>query len=132
MAPLMLLCDPVQQSAAHLASGDKLKLEQDRASCALVLLQAGAAAPSAPPWHIHHVNLQAQHVREAVAFYTDIIGMAEGRWQSAAQRGDFSIDPAELAVLTNAGDNRVADFGAHPPACILKTLINSGLRYLKL
>jgi catechol 2,3-dioxygenase-like lactoylglutathione lyase family enzyme len=71
----------------------------------LVLLQAGAAAPSAPPWHIHHVNLQAQHVREAVAFYTNIIGMAEGRWQSAAQRGDFSIDPAELAVLTTADDN---------------------------
>ena len=72
----------------------------------LVLLQADGAAPSAAPtWHIHHVNLQAQHVREAVAFYTDIIGMAEGRWQSAAQRGDFSIDPAELAVLTTADDN---------------------------
>jgi catechol 2,3-dioxygenase-like lactoylglutathione lyase family enzyme len=72
----------------------------------LLLLQADGAAPSAPPsWHIHHVNLQAQHVREAVAFYTDIIGMAEGRWQSAAQRGDFSIDPAELAVLTKADDN---------------------------
>jgi len=72
----------------------------------LVLLQAGAAAPpTRPAWHIHHVNLQAQHVREAVAFYTDIIGMAEGRWRSAAQRGDFSIDPAELAVLTTADDN---------------------------
>ena len=60
----------------------------------LVLLQAGGAAPStAPAWHIHHVNLQAQKVREAVAFCTDIIGMAEGRWQSAAQRGDFSIAP---------------------------------------
>jgi len=72
----------------------------------LVLLQAGGAAPPTPPaWHIHHVNLQAQKVREAVGFYTDIIGMAEGRWQSAAQRGDFSIDPAELAVLTTADDN---------------------------
>lgn len=73
----------------------------------LVLLQAGAAAPSAPPaWHIHHVNLQAQHVRETVAFYTGVIGLKEGRWRSAAKRGDFSIDPAELAVLTNADDNR--------------------------
>lgn len=72
----------------------------------LVLLQAGAAAPSAAPaWHIHHVNLQAQHVRDAVAFYTGVIGMAEGRWRAAAKRGDFSIDPAELAVLTNANDN---------------------------
>jgi catechol 2,3-dioxygenase-like lactoylglutathione lyase family enzyme len=33
----------------------------------LVLLQAGAAAPpTRPAWHIHHINLQAQHVREAV------------------------------------------------------------------
>jgi len=72
----------------------------------LLLLQAGAAAPSAPPpWHIHHVNLQAEKVREAVAFYTGVIGLKEGRWRSAAKRGDFSIDPAELAVLTNADDN---------------------------
>jgi len=72
----------------------------------LVLLQAGAAAPSAPPaWHIHHVNLQAERVRDAVAFYTGIIGLKEGRWRSAAKRGDFSIDPAELAVLTTADDN---------------------------
>jgi catechol 2,3-dioxygenase-like lactoylglutathione lyase family enzyme len=72
----------------------------------LVLLQAGGPAPSAAPaWHIHHVNLQAQKVREAVAFYTEIIGLKEGRWRAAAQRGDFSIDPAELAVLTTADDN---------------------------
>ena len=72
----------------------------------LLLLQAGAAAPSAgSPWHIHHVNLQAEKLREAVAFYTGVIGLKEGRWQSAAKRGDFSIDPAELAVLTNADDN---------------------------
>jgi catechol 2,3-dioxygenase-like lactoylglutathione lyase family enzyme len=72
----------------------------------LLLLQTGAAAPSAPPpWHIHHVNLQAEKVREVVAFYTGVIGLKEGRWRSAAKRGDFSIDPAELAVLTNADDN---------------------------
>ncbi|MBM3591777.1 MAG: VOC family protein [Alphaproteobacteria bacterium] len=72
----------------------------------LVLLQAGDAAPSTrPAWHIHHVNLQAEKVREAVAFYTGVIGLKEGRWRAAAQRGDFSIDPAQLAVLTTADDN---------------------------
>lgn len=72
----------------------------------LLLLQADGTAPSAPPpWHIHHVNLQAEKVRETVAFYTSVIGLKEGRWRSAAKRGDFSIDPAELAVLTTADDN---------------------------
>ncbi|MCA3362651.1 MAG: hypothetical protein ING08_03555 [Roseomonas sp.] len=71
----------------------------------LLLLQTDGAAPAPLPWHIHHVNLQAEKVREAVAFYTDVIGLKEGRWRAAAQRGDFSIDLAELAVLTNADDN---------------------------
>ncbi len=70
----------------------------------LLMLQAGAASDG-PTWHIHHVNLQAENVRDTVAFYTGVIGLKEGRWQSAAQRGDFSIDPAELAVLTTADDN---------------------------
>jgi catechol 2,3-dioxygenase-like lactoylglutathione lyase family enzyme len=49
----------------------------------LVLVQADGAAPSAPPaWHIHHVNLQAQHLRETVAFYTGVIGLKEGRWRA--------------------------------------------------
>ena len=77
----------------------------DPAHNLLLLLQAGAAPPTRSTWHIHHVNLQAEKVREAVAFYTGVIGLKEGRWQSAAKRGDFSIDPAELAVLTNADDN---------------------------
>ena len=71
----------------------------------LLLLQADGAVPAPQAWHIHHVNLQAEKVREAVAFYTGVIGVKEGRWRAAAQRGDFSIDPAELAVLTNADDN---------------------------
>ena len=72
----------------------------------LLLLQADGTAPSAPPpWHMHHVNLQAEKVREAVAFYTGVIGLKEGRWRAAAKCGDFSIDPAELAVLTTADDN---------------------------
>ncbi len=70
----------------------------------LVLLQAGAA-PAASAWHIHHVNLPAENLRETVAFYTGVIGLKEGRWRAAANKGDFSIDPAELAVLTTADDN---------------------------
>jgi catechol 2,3-dioxygenase-like lactoylglutathione lyase family enzyme len=56
-------------------------------------------------WHLHHVNLQAADVREATAFYVGIAGLTEGRWQAPAARGDFSIDPAELAVLTRGTDN---------------------------
>jgi catechol 2,3-dioxygenase-like lactoylglutathione lyase family enzyme len=57
-------------------------------------------------WGIHHVNLQAGDVREAVAFYAEIAGMAEGRWQAPSARGDFSIDTHELAVLPQGEFNR--------------------------
>lgn len=56
-------------------------------------------------WHLHHVNIQAADVREATAFYVEVAGLTEGRWQAPAARGDFSIDPAELAVLTRGTDN---------------------------
>jgi catechol 2,3-dioxygenase-like lactoylglutathione lyase family enzyme len=56
-------------------------------------------------WHVHHVNLPAADVREATAFYVEMAGMTEGRWQAPAARGDFSIDPSELAVLTRGTDN---------------------------
>jgi catechol 2,3-dioxygenase-like lactoylglutathione lyase family enzyme len=56
-------------------------------------------------WHIHHVNIAAADVREATAFYVEIAGLTEGRWQAPAARGDFSTDPAELAVLTRGTDN---------------------------
>lgn len=62
-------------------------------------------AASAAPWRIHHVNLPAADVREATAFYVEMAGMTEGRWQAPASRGDFSIDPAELSVLTLGTDN---------------------------
>jgi catechol 2,3-dioxygenase-like lactoylglutathione lyase family enzyme len=76
-----------------------------------------AAAPAAPlktirPWEtemgwgVHHVNLQAGDVREAVAFYTEIAGMVEGQWQAPSARGDFSIDTNELAVLPQGEFNR--------------------------
>lgn len=57
-------------------------------------------------WGIHHVNLQACDVRETVAFYVEIAGMAEGRWIAPARMGDFSIDPAELAILPTGEGNR--------------------------
>ncbi|WP_431267706.1 VOC family protein [Dankookia sp. P2] len=60
---------------------------------------------AAAAWHLHHVNLPAADVREATAFYVEMAGMTEGRWRAPAARGDFSIDPAELAVLTLGTDN---------------------------
>jgi catechol 2,3-dioxygenase-like lactoylglutathione lyase family enzyme len=57
-------------------------------------------------WGVHHVNLQAADVREAVAFYTEIVGMVEGQWQAPRARGDFSIDTNELAVLPQGEFNR--------------------------
>jgi catechol 2,3-dioxygenase-like lactoylglutathione lyase family enzyme len=57
-------------------------------------------------WGVHHVNLQAGDVREAVAFYTEIAGMVEGQWQAPSARGDFSIDTNELAVLPQGEFNR--------------------------
>lgn len=56
-------------------------------------------------WYLHHVNIPAADVREAAAFYVEIAGLTEGRWQAPAARGDFSIDSAELAVLTRGTDN---------------------------
>lgn len=67
--------------------------------------QRRPAAEAATPWHVHHVNLEAEDVREAVAFYVEIAGMAEGSWRAPPERGDFSTDPAKLAVLTRGEDN---------------------------
>jgi catechol 2,3-dioxygenase-like lactoylglutathione lyase family enzyme len=57
-------------------------------------------------WGVHHVNLQACDVREAVAFYVEVAGMAEGRWRAPAAMGDFSIDPTQLSVLALGKFNR--------------------------
>jgi catechol 2,3-dioxygenase-like lactoylglutathione lyase family enzyme len=50
-------------------------------------------------WGIHHVNLQAADVREAVAFYGEIAGLPERPWRAPEARGSFSIDAGELAVV---------------------------------
>ena len=57
-------------------------------------------------WGLHHVNLEAPDVREAIAFYTGIAGLPEGRWRAPASRGDFSIDPVQLSVLALGDMNR--------------------------
>ncbi len=57
-------------------------------------------------WGVHHVNLPAGDVREAVAFYVEIGGMTEGQWKAPAAMGKFSIDPRELAVLPLGEFNR--------------------------
>ena len=50
-------------------------------------------------WGIHHVNLEASDVREAVAFYVEIAGMTEGRWQAPASLGEVVVDPTMVSVL---------------------------------
>lgn len=57
-------------------------------------------------WGVHHVNIQACDVREAVGFYSEIAGMAEGRWRAPTARGDFSVDTRELAILPLGEFNR--------------------------
>ena len=57
-------------------------------------------------WGVHHVNLQVADVREGVAFFTEMAGMPEGPWHVPETMGDVSIDPAQLALLPLADDNR--------------------------
>jgi len=66
--------------------------------------QAPSSAHGAD-WFIHHVNLEVPDVRDAVSFYAEIAGMAEGSWRAPAERGDFSMDPALLASLPLGDDN---------------------------
>jgi catechol 2,3-dioxygenase-like lactoylglutathione lyase family enzyme len=57
-------------------------------------------------WGIHHVNLEASDVREAVAFYVEIAGMTEGRWQAPATAGDVIVDPTLVSLLPLGDFNR--------------------------
>ncbi len=50
-------------------------------------------------WFIHHVNIQAYDVREATAFYRDVVGLREGVWAYPESVGDFDRDRASLAVF---------------------------------
>ena len=57
-------------------------------------------------WGIHHVNLEACDVREAAAFYVEIAGMTEGRWQAPAAAGDVVVDPSMVSLLSLGDFNR--------------------------
>jgi catechol 2,3-dioxygenase-like lactoylglutathione lyase family enzyme len=50
-------------------------------------------------WFIHHVNIQAYDVPEAVAFYRDIVGMREAVWSYPDAAGDFARDPSSVAAF---------------------------------
>lgn len=57
-------------------------------------------------WGVHHVNLQAGDVREAIGFYTEVAGLVEGKWQAPRAEVSFSIDTRELAILPQGKFNR--------------------------
>ena len=57
-------------------------------------------------WGIHHMNLESLNVRDSIDFFCDIIGMKEGKWVAPVNKGDFSIEPSELAILPLSNNNR--------------------------
>ena len=57
-------------------------------------------------WGIHHINLEAFDVQETVAFYVEVAGMTEGRWQAPAAAGEVSLDPSQVALLSFGDFNR--------------------------
>jgi len=71
------------------------------------LLKDGSSAWSMGlDWGIHHVNLESMDVRSSIDFFTRVAGMAEGNWIAPENKGDFSIDPSELAILPLSNNNR--------------------------
>ena len=50
-------------------------------------------------WFIHHVNIQAYDVPEAVAFYRDIVGLREAVWSYPDVVGDFAQDASSVAAF---------------------------------
>lgn len=50
-------------------------------------------------WFIHHVNIQAYDVPEAVAFYRDILGLRQAEWSYPDAVGDFARDAASVAAF---------------------------------
>ncbi|MEM7545434.1 MAG: VOC family protein [Pseudomonadota bacterium] len=50
-------------------------------------------------WSIHHVNIQAKDVRRTAAFYTSILGMAEGQWVLPETAGYVPVSPDRLALF---------------------------------
>ena len=50
-------------------------------------------------WYVHHVNLQAHDVRQAAAFFRDIVGMEEGVWTYPEQTGEVGHGPDTIAYF---------------------------------
>ena len=57
-------------------------------------------------WGIHHMNLESLDVRESVKFFTEIVGLSEGKWIAPKNKGNFSIDPKELSIFPISNDNK--------------------------
>jgi len=57
-------------------------------------------------WGVHHMNLESLDVRSSIDFFTNISEMIEGEWVAPKNKGDFSIDPSELAILPLSNNNR--------------------------
>ena len=52
------------------------------------------------------MNLESLDVRSSIGFFIDISEMIEGEWVAPKNKGDFSIDPSELAILPLSNNNR--------------------------
>lgn len=56
-------------------------------------------------WSIHHVNLESRDVRRTAAFYTRVLGMAEGAWTFPESRGYIPGAPDKLALFPDGRDS---------------------------
>ena len=57
-------------------------------------------------WKIHHINLESHDVRKSIHFFSNIIGINEGKWITPKNMGDFSVDRKQLALLSLSDNNR--------------------------
>lgn len=66
-------------------------------------------------WSIHHVNLQANDVTASAAFYSRILGMAEGSWvfPPADQVGAIEAAPHRLRIFKTDTASRGENSGLH-------------------
>lgn len=62
-------------------------------------------APAEAECVLLQINLQAHDARETLSFFVEIARMTEGTWSARPDRGDFRINPNELAVLAPSGEN---------------------------
>ena len=57
-------------------------------------------------WRIHHINLVSLDVRDSINFFVKLVGISEGKQLALINKGDFSIDSSELAILPLLDSNR--------------------------